>query len=891
MKSILFVSLIFASALSQIEIPLYKSPLAYEELKKSDAMIDDIDRTHFLADLNMGTPSRKYPLQVEMATDEVYIVNENFKPERDFLSKKTSESFQAEEKEEGAYESPAKDKISFGDKNFELKFESSERIMEEPLNSESSGILGLSLGDVQSKEKDKEKKRFTEQLEQNKVTKSSAFYFEFDEVKIQPSCKVPTLKEYLGIKGKVFIGDFPYNVAPNQCDKKGVKTAQVIQVIKHDETPLKDVSSLSIQFDMEKCIGCTACVKACSNIAGQDILECEKKGIAHTTSGKLLSDTHCISCGQCTLACAKKAITEKYDINEMKKVLKEKQKSGKILTCQFAPAIRINTAEALGVAPGEISTGKIITALKQLGFDYVFDTNYGADLTIVEEATELLHRLNDPDAVFPMFTSCCPAWVNYIEKSRPDLIPHLSSCRSPLAMLASVVKNIFPKKIGVDRSRIYHVAFMPCTAKKDEIRRPQLADETDLVITSRELAQLIKDAKIDFKNLPESEGDTIYSEYTGGGAIFCATGGVMEAAVRSAYKFITGRDMKPINLEAVRGTKDGIKKATVDMNGKELNIAVAQGTKHAMELLEKIRTKEPGFENIHFLEVMACPGGCAVGGGSPKPKGKKGIEKRLDATYKLDESLPERTSQDNKQLQALYNESFDGEFGSHYAHELLHTYHTNRKIEKTWGITFKQVNFNHTSVSSLSVISMIRVEYNFIVAPYNFLPVLQREFLFTPNIKDKCRLLTSHKYQFVLCEKDIDIDAFPKLEFYSDDLDHTFVLEGKDLFVYDEDNNHYLFLVVFDRYNPVETFWELGLPFLRKEKLFFDLHKENLGVCINEPKVPKQSSTYVLINAAIITFLCAVIVGLYCQMPNKKERKKRMNELDDDDLEYSKSLN
>ena len=232
MKSILFVSLIFASALCQIEIPLYKSPLAYEELKKSDAMIDDIDRTHFLADLNMGTPSRAYPLQVEMATDEVYIVNENFKPERDFLSKKTSESFQAEEKEEGAYESPAKDKISFGDKNFELKFESSERIMEEPLNSESSGILGLSLGDVQSKEKDKENKRFTEQLEQNKVTKSSAFYFEFDEVKVQPSCKVPTLKEYLGIKGKVYIGDFPYNVPPNQCDKKGVKTAQVIQVIK-----------------------------------------------------------------------------------------------------------------------------------------------------------------------------------------------------------------------------------------------------------------------------------------------------------------------------------------------------------------------------------------------------------------------------------------------------------------------------------------------------------------------------------------------------------------------------------------------------------------------------------------------------------------------------------
>ena len=886
-KSIIFASLLLISVFGQIEIPLYKSPSAYDNLKKNDAMIDDIDKTHFLADLHIGTPSRAYPLQVELATEEVYIVNDKFKPKRNFLSKETSQTFDVEKIEEGDYDFPAKDNICIADKNFLLKFQSSEQILEEPLNEESSGILGLSLGDVQKDQKDKN--RFVEQLVQNKISQNTAFFFEFDEIKIQPTCKVPTLKDYLGIKGKVYIGDYPYKVVPNQCNKSRIKTSNVLQVIKHDETPLKDTSSLSIQFEMEKCIGCTACVKACSNIAGQNILECEKKGIAHTASGKPLSDTHCISCGQCTLACAKKAITEKYDLDEIKTILKNKEKNGKILTCQFAPAIRINTAEALGVPPGELSTGKIITALKQLGFDYVFDTNFGADLTIVEEATEFLHRLNDPDAIFPMFTSCCPAWVNYVEKSRPDLIPHLSSCRSPMAMLSSVVKNIFPKKIGVDRSRIYHVAFMPCTAKKDEIRRPQLTDETDLVITSRELAQLIKDAKIDFKNLPESEGDTIYSEYSGGGAIFCATGGVMEAAVRSAYKFVTGRDMKPIELKSVRGYKDGIKTATVDINGRKINVAVAQGGKNAMELLAKIQAKEPGFENIHFLEVMACPGGCVIGGGSPKAKGKKGIEKRLDATYKLDESLPSRTSQDNKQLQDVYNESFDGEFGGHVAHELLHTYFTNRKIEKTWGINFKQVNFNHTSVSSYSAISLIKVEYNFIVAPYNFLPVLQREFLFLAEYKDKCKLLTSHKYQFVLCEKNIDIDKFPKLTFYSDDLDHTFILEGKDLFVYDEDNNHYLLLIVFNRYNPVETFWELGLPFLRKEKVFFDLSKEYLGVCLDEPNVPKQNSTYILINVGIITFLCALVIGLICQMPFKNERKKRLNELEDD-FEYSKSL-
>ena len=883
-KSIIFASFLFISVLSLVEIPLYKSPKAYEDLKKEDASIDDIDRTHFLADFNLGTPLKSYPLQVETSTHKIFIVNDKFKPKKDFLSSETSQSFQAEPMKDGEYNCPAKDKFLLGDKNFELQFASSEKIFEQTLNDEASGILGLSLGDVAVK---KNSKRFPEQLVENKLTENSAFYFEFDDVKVQPQCKVPTLKDYLGIKGRVIIGDFPYNVTPDQCELSGVKKTAVTQIIKHDDIPMGDTTSLAIQFDMERCVGCQQCVKACKNIAGQDILECEKKKIAHTVGGKWIADSRCISCGQCSLACGRKAITEKFNIDELKEILKNK--NGKIITCQFAPAIRINTAEALGVKPGEISTGKIITALKQLGFDYVFDTNFSADLTIVEEATELLHRMNDPEAVFPMFTSCCPAWVNYIEVSRPDLIPNLSSCRSPMSMLSSVVKNIFPKKIGVDKSKIYHVAFMPCTAKKDECHRPQFNGETDLVITSRELAELIKEEKIDFKNLPDTEADTIYSEYTGGGAIFCATGGVMEAAVRAAYKFITGKDMNPIELTDVRGVSDGIKKATVDINGFNLNIAVAHGIKNAMELLAKIKEKAPGFENIHFLEVMACPGGCAMGGGSPRAKGDKGVQQRLDATYRLDDSLPLKTSQDNKQIQDLYDESFDGEFGSHYAHELLHTYYTSRKIEKTWGITFKQINFNHTSVTSFYSTSMIRIEFNFIVAPYNFLPILQREFLFLADIKNKCRLLTSPKYEFVLCEKDFDIDTFPKLEFYSADLEHTFILEGKDLFVYDEDNSHYILLVVFDRFNPVETFWELGLPFLRKEKVFFDLEKENLGICVKGSKITYENSTYTLIYAVIITFLCGVVIGLLFRMPSKKERKKRMNELEDD-MEYSKSL-
>ena len=860
------ISLLSLSLASPIEIQLYKTASAYEELKKSDAMIDDIDKTHLLADLKLG--SNSLPLQIEMGSEEVSILNEN--PSKDNVPIHNNEEKKVE-------------KASISDKDFDLEYTFKDEILEEPLNKESKGILGLSLGDLEAKNDNK----FVDQLVKNKIAGNKSFYFEFDDVKVQPSCKVPTLEDYLGIKGKVLIGDFPYNVSPQKYNKDKVKTTPILQVLKNKEIPLYDESSLSIQFNMEKCIGCTQCVNACSNIAGQDVLECEKKGKAHTTSGKLLSDTNCISCGQCTLACAKKAITEHFDKEMVANVLKNK--NGKIVTCQFAPAIRINTAEALGVPPGEISEGKIVTALKMLGFDYIFDTNFSADMTIVEEATELIHRLNDPDAVLPMFTSCCPAWVNYIEKSRPDLIPHLSSCRSPLAMLSSVIKNVFPKKIGVERERIYNVAIMPCTAKKDEIRRPQFSDETDAVITSRELAQMIKDAKIDFQNLEETDLDTIYSEYTGGGAIFCATGGVMEAAVRSAYKFITGKNMVPMELKAVRGTKEGIKTATVDINGIKVNVAVAHGIKNAMDLLAKIKAKEPGFENIHFLEVMACPGGCAMGGGSPKAKGKKqkGVEKRLNATYSIDDNIEKRVPQDNDQLNQLYEESFDGEYGSHYAHELLHTYYTNRRVEKTWGINFKQVNFNHTSVSSFSSQSLIKVENNFITAPNNFIPVLEREFLNLAEVRDKCRILTSHKYEFVLCNKDLDVDKFPKLEFYSDELDHTFTYEGKDLFVFDSKNEHYLFLIVFDLYAPVETAWELGLPFLRKEKLFFDMDKENLGVFLDAVQ-PKENSMYLVLNVALICFLLAIIVGLLFMMPSKKQRKKRANELVED-YEYTKA--
>jgi len=444
---------------------------------------------------------------------------------------------------------------------------------------------------------------------------------------------------------------------------------------------MHDASSPSIVMDMAKCINCQSCVRNCKNIAGQGVLKSVtfgSKKVIQTASGKRLNDTNCISCGQCTLGCPVGAIHESDAIKPVNKVLKNK--NGRIAVCQIAPAIRINMAEALGVPAGSISTGKVVTALKKLGFDYVFDTNYSADMTIVEEATELIQRLQDPKAVLPMFTSCCPAWINHVEKNQPDLIPNLSTCRSPLSMLSSVIRHILPKKLNIEPSQIFNVAVMPCTAKKDEIRRPQFHRETDEVLTSRELAKMIKAAKINFKTLEDTPFDNIFSESTGGAAIFCATGGVMEAAVRAAHKFITGKDMVPIDLVAVRGTQNGVKIATVDINGIKVNVAVAHGIKNAKNLIQNMKKKAPGFENLHFVEVMACPGGCVAGGGSPKAKSKKALQKRLDATYEIDQKSEKRTSQDNEQLNKLYETELGGKYGSHIAHELLHTTYKNRKV-------------------------------------------------------------------------------------------------------------------------------------------------------------------------------------------------------------------
>lgn len=446
-------------------------------------------------------------------------------------------------------------------------------------------------------------------------------------------------------------------------------------------SPSPDMSTNSFILDRSKCISCGLCVKACKNIAGQSVLKLEKdtayKGKrVSTVSGHLLQNTNCIKCGMCTLVCPTAALAEKDITHEVESILKNP--GNMITTVQTAPASRVVIAEAFGLPPGTVVTGKLVTALKMLGFKYVFDTNWGADMTIVEEATELVNRIKSNSKNLPMFTSCCPAWINYVEESQPDLIPNISTCKSCLAMLAATLRKDFAALNHIRPENIYHVAIMPCIAKKDEIERPQLRTqsglkETDAVVTVRELIRWLKREKIDLKKLPDTPFDKFYGESTGASTIFCNTGGVMEAAIRTAYKFYTGHEMKNYDVKAVRGT-EGIRYAAVDFDGMPVHFAVANGTAQAMKLIKRIKSKDPEVANIKFIEVMACPGGCVMGGGTNKAKNKKVLQKRTDAIYKVDEEKEERASHFNKEVNQCYDRSYDGQYFGHLAHESLHTH-------------------------------------------------------------------------------------------------------------------------------------------------------------------------------------------------------------------------
>ena len=446
-----------------------------------------------------------------------------------------------------------------------------------------------------------------------------------------------------------------------------------------------DRSATHMYRDNEKCILCRRCVAVCDKIQGISVIGANARGFdTHIGSAFEygLGDVACISCGQCITACPTGALAERDDTQKVFDALNDPTKH---VVVQTAPAVRVGLGEEFGYEMGTVVTGKMVSALKMLGFDGVFDTNFAADLTIMEEATEFLARFKEGKNL-PLITSCSPGWVKYCEHYHPDFIPNLSSCKSPQGMFGSVAKTFYAEKMGIDPKDIFVVSVMPCTAKKFEAERTDysavkgLAD-IDASITVRELARMIKKAGINFRMIPDAEFDAPFGLGSGAGTIFGATGGVMEAALRTAYEVVTGKELTDLaTFKAVRGV-EGIKEASYDLDGVTVNVAVASGLANAKKVLEMVKSGEKKYD---FIEIMACPGGCVNGGGQPiVPASVRNFEDvralRAAGLYNDDANLPVRKSHENADVKAIYDEFF-GEPGSHKAHDILHTGYTERKV-------------------------------------------------------------------------------------------------------------------------------------------------------------------------------------------------------------------
>lgn len=438
-----------------------------------------------------------------------------------------------------------------------------------------------------------------------------------------------------------------------------------------------DISSASMERDPAKCILCGRCVRTCNEIQQVGAIDFTNRGFKSnvtTPYNKGLNVSDCILCGQCILVCPTAALREKSHGKEVQNAIRDKKK---FTVAQIAPAVRATLGEEYNLPLGTNVTGQIITGLRRLGFDKVFDTNFAADLTIMEEASELIDRVTNGKTL-PMFTSCCPGWVKYIEQNRPSLLKHVSSCKSPHEMEGAVLKTYYAKKMGLDPKDIYVVSVMPCTVKKFESNRPELSEDhikdVDAVLTTRELVRMFKMAGIDFNDIPESEFDNPLGESTGAAAIFGTSGGVMEAAVRTAYFKVTGEELENLELADIRGMS-GIKESTLDLKGTKVNVAVVNGIGNVDQILDEI---EHGESKYHFIEVMACPGGCINGGGQPIHQKPEKLRKRVEALYNIDTKMKSRRSHENKSVQKLYDEFLEKP-NSHKAHEILHTSYVDRK--------------------------------------------------------------------------------------------------------------------------------------------------------------------------------------------------------------------
>ena len=444
-----------------------------------------------------------------------------------------------------------------------------------------------------------------------------------------------------------------------------------------------DDKSPSIVRDFNKCILCRRCVGACKNVQEIGAIDCINRGFescVSTAGDHSLADVDCTYCGQCIEACPTGALHEKDDTSKVWVKLKDPET---YTVVQTAPAVRVALGEEFDSKIGTNVKGKMVTALKKLGFDKVFDTNTGADFTIMEEANEFIDRIED-GGVLPMVTSCCPAWVRFAEKNYPDQLEHLSSCKSPHQMFGAVIKSYYARKFNIDPSKIYVVSVMPCIAKKYECTREEMeADglrDVDAVITTRELSRMIKQANIEFDSLEDTDFDDPMGEASGAGAIFGTTGGVMEAALRTAADTIERKSLGQFEYKAVRGGA-GIKRATVNIAGKDINVVVASGLKNARKIMDEIRA---GNVDYQFVEIMACPGGCIMGGGQPikssKIRSTVDVRKlRADSIYTIDEKSTIRKSHENPTIKTIYKEFF-GKPGSEVAHKYLHTtYHKEEK--------------------------------------------------------------------------------------------------------------------------------------------------------------------------------------------------------------------
>lgn len=432
--------------------------------------------------------------------------------------------------------------------------------------------------------------------------------------------------------------------------------------------------------DREKCILCRRCVTVCNEIQKVNAITVADRGFGSnitTFCNDSIKETKCTYCGQCVAVCPTGALREKSDYKKVWEILDDNKYS----LVQIAPSVRYALAEEFGLESGELSTGKIVAALKLLGFDAVFDTNFAADLTIMEEANEFIERFTKGENL-PLITSCCPAWIKYAEDNYYDKLDLISSCKSPQQMFGAISKNYLPQKLGLKKEDVAVVSIMPCVAKKHEAKRDEMKDidnikDVDLVITTRELAKLIRESRIDIVNLEDRDFDNPLGFSSGAGTIFGSSGGVMEAALRTAYEWATGKNLDKIDFEVVRGL-DGVKEAKIELDGKEINIAVVSSLGNAKKIMDEI---DEGKSKYHFIEIMACPGGCIDGGGQPYIKSNRDIlKKRMKAMYKDDREKVIRKSHENPMIKELYDEYLKKP-NSHIAHQILH-------------VKYKKININ-----------------------------------------------------------------------------------------------------------------------------------------------------------------------------------------------------